>query len=810
MLIFTTLGVSILTYALLRLALIRVGSEFWIAVVEGLLELVVIVTLVGFAFAVVEVVMALIGPGPTLSRLLLWFERTVAGVRAFLTHADTILLSSLFALIVAGAFSIKAAAAACAAVRNAKHYRRMSTVLALIGSLSFFGTGTGTALAQRHAQFANHLEGGRGSIAGGQEKTDELTAKLAAIELLDIAAEECGQGRSDDQGCPYPIVAINMNNRLNDAGNRLSHPPVDPDFPPGSIPPEAPPGTVAAIERAVAAYTRDFETRLAAAPRSAKAGWNRFEVQPAEGKVRRSDGRQFGDSDIQAARMAAGILGPDGLTPLPEEPDARDEPNPIVEKTPLELQTMDEVFSQWERTHPNDRASAVPMGPETVATELASLETKKMRADFRIELSELAVGAAFGEGVEPLLRAAADGAQTSLFGEVAGAALHPLASEALKTVLAQLSRQAYDRLLELANPEEVTRDLRDSVRAAVRTSAIVHEVHERSRLAIARWRAEIAPIRSVRRSAADAIAHLNLGMAQIYAAALRRRSDQDFRFTNATLTKLALQARKEMIDYAGQWSLERSRSLQKQIADLRGKDEGDRIIAIRDMHVGRRKPTPVAIAMAQAAEPLLKAESSGHWGAIRAQLGPIVEGGRMAVSPEKIARAQSTLAAWKRFRNDTALRRLAVASPPMSAAQWDLIFYKYSQDNTDMAALWGFAIISLDPRKDLLKAIVRQEAPKEAERYDVSQPIQVLKVVSDAKQVSLESLVESYRRTGRASQEAYLRRQLVDLLIEHGAKPYMGYELFVREAGFAPFNKTREFTQGDDFGASVTAICPMG
>ena len=241
--------------------------------------------------------------------------------------------------------------------------------------------------------------------------------------------------------------------------------------------------------------------------------------------------------------------------------------------------------------------------------------------------------------------------------------------------------------------------------------------------------------------------------------------------------------------------------------------------------------------------------SVGPWNEMRARLEQVVLQGDIQLEPEKIAHMQDAVRDWQDERSKIAERWIKSGMTP-SAQLWEKEFFDYTQRNPQMAALWGFAVISFESDSLVFESTMRSyivETLSKGRREVRKEIVETLKdnglsrsqilrsgdfVDAMANLRTAESWFDSLISEGflsatdkRAAE--YLdpslegfnnnRNYSFDKLVNHasewytsqvGPKPADGYQYYSRRMGFLSEADSLKFFRSDRVSDWVGRMCP--
>lgn len=239
----------------------------------------------------------------------------------------------------------------------------------------------------------------------------------------------------------------------------------------------------------------------------------------------------------------------------------------------------------------------------------------------------------------------------------------------------------------------------------------------------------------------------------------------------------------------------------------------------------------------------------GPWNEMRARLEKAVLSGDIRLEPEKIAHMQDAIRDWQSERSKIAEKWIKSGTTP-SARAWEKEFFDYTRGNPQMAALWGFAVISFEAEPSSFHSTMRayitetlEESRDEARKGVVktlkengmsSLQIRTLgdQVDAVANLKSAENWFDSLISEGyitasdkRAAEyydsllggvnnnKNYSFERLTKLVGEWyisrvGPKPADGYQYYTRRMGFLSETDSLKYFRSDPVGDWVERMCP--
>ncbi|MFZ5961783.1 hypothetical protein ACOXXX_02440 [Thalassococcus sp. BH17M4-6] len=136
----------------------------------------------------------------------------------------------------------------------------------------------------------------------------------------------------------------------------------------------------------------------------------------------------------------------------------------------------------------------------------------------------------------------------------------------------------------------------------------------------------------------------------------------------------------------------------------------------------------------------------GPWNEMRARLEQVVLEGDIRLEPEKVAHMQDAVRDWQNERAKIAERWIKSGMTP-SAQLWEKEFFDYTQRNPQMAALWGFAIISFETDSLVFESTMRAY---------------ISETLTKNRSETREGVVEALRNNGMTSSQIRRSSDLVD------------------------------------------------
>lgn len=242
-------------------------------------------------------------------------------------------------------------------------------------------------------------------------------------------------------------------------------------------------------------------------------------------------------------------------------------------------------------------------------------------------------------------------------------------------------------------------------------------------------------------------------------------------------------------------------------------------------------------------------ETTGPWNNMREQLEQAVFSQQLSLAPEKVAHMQKAVKDWQAERAKIAERWVRSGMTP-SAERWEREFFEYTRLNPQMAALWGFAVISFEEntqvfhetmqryivqeflnsrseeRRRIVEGFQKQgfsdsEVEQSQEFFDAAANRAAVESWFDAliSQGFLEmsdkrsAVYYDRRLQGVHNNQNYQFSELRPHLIrwyaeEVGPKPSDGYQYYAKKMGFLPHSESLSYFLSDPVNSWVGRMCP--
>jgi hypothetical protein len=196
----------------------------------------------------------------------------------------------------------------------------------------------------------------------------------------------------------------------------------------------------------------------------------------------------------------------------------------------------------------------------------------------------------------------------------------------------------------------------------------------------------------------------------------------------------------------------------------------------------------------------------GEWFEARDKMIEITESGRLGGPAEKKANAQ-VLAARLRVDYADLIREFMGKGLVPTAKDIERMHYEYTRRSPSAAALWGFAVIGLNRELDF-ERYVDEQAERLKQRY--------LKMY-------LSMFIENFEKELGRSATPSERHEAARIVVREqsdaydwkeearksGAKPYQGWQEYVRKTGFGPVDDAARYYDSKAVSDAIDKYCPV-
>lgn len=220
------------------------------------------------------------------------------------------------------------------------------------------------------------------------------------------------------------------------------------------------------------------------------------------------------------------------------------------------------------------------------------------------------------------------------------------------------------------------------------------------------------------------------------------------------------------------------------------------------------------------ADTILALEPQSHWGEIRAIAERAVARNVMNYDPSNIEAAEAAVSNWNKYKS-----RLAVAAAKdgfsarrLQADQWDEWFAEYLTKHGDMAALWGFVVISTTD-DDRLWEPYYQERIREAnfktlnsyarkQQTDIFNPTDGLDPKGSYNFNALRDLLKGNTNSAGGIKLRLPVSDAEQKIRAHGPYPRDGYRYFMSQMHVQSDADAKTYFSSSEMAVSIDKFCP--
>lgn len=270
---------------------------------------------------------------------------------------------------------------------------------------------------------------------------------------------------------------------------------------------------------------------------------------------------------------------------------------------------------------------------------------------------------------------------------VAEAALDPSVIYDFRHVVAQMTVALVQRIARNESVREAFAAVQANIRAAV--SRIAAPMAKR---AAPIYSARAAEARARRETAANALREYRARAdAQAEREEVALMADVRRYTSKSVLAGEAMQVVRRIIDGPRQPAMARIARIRNASSAFRVKSPAEAFTNLSALELRMGGETPFTRALDAEAESIMENEHESRWGYVRSRMHEAYRRG--AVGEPHPAETLVMLNRWDLAKRHYALTEMSLGRT-ITPSQWERIFYLYCTENTDMAAIWGFFVVT--------------------------------------------------------------------------------------------------------------------